>query len=68
MRLGHKVSDFVAAIYIIGTLFIRFLIEPQLNGHYGVSIALGVFSLVFLWALIQSKVLNPSLLAKDKEA
>lgn len=60
LQLGKKTSDFVATFYIIVTLFLRFYLEPQLNGHIILSVALGLFALLFLWALIKSKVLNPT--------
>lgn len=60
LQLGRKASDIIASIYIIGTLFIRLLLEPQLNGHYLISVALGAFGLLFLWALVKAKILNPS--------
>lgn len=60
LQLGRKASDIIASIYIIATLFLRILLEPQLNGHYLISVALGAFGLLFLWALIKAKVLNPS--------
>lgn len=59
-KIGTKASDFIASIYIIATLFLRFYLEPQLNGHIILSIALGLFALLFLWALIKSKILNPT--------
>lgn len=60
LQLGRKASDIIASVYIIGTLFLRILLEPQLNGHYFFSVALGAFGLLFLWALVKAKVLNPS--------
>ncbi|MCB0546616.1 MAG: hypothetical protein KDD19_03455 [Phaeodactylibacter sp.] len=60
-QLGRKLSDLFVTVYIISTLFLRFYLEPQLNGHYLVSIALGAFALLFLWALARSKFINPSL-------
>jgi hypothetical protein len=60
LQFGRKASDIIASIYIIGTLFLRIILEPQLNGHYLISLALGAFGLLFLWALIKSKILNPS--------
>ena len=59
-KLGRKASDIVAAIYIITTLFARLYLEPQLGGRYLLSVALGAFGLLFLWALVKSGFLNPS--------
>ncbi len=58
--LGKKASDIFVVIYIVGTLYLRFLIEPQLQGHLLISIGIGLFALLFLWALWKSKIINPS--------
>lgn len=58
--LGQKASDVFVVIYIGVTLFIRFMLEPQLHGHFLISIGLGLFALLFLWALSRSKIINPS--------
>lgn len=60
LSIGKKASDFIATIYIIATLFLRLFLEPQLDGHMILSIAIGLFALLFLWALIKSKILNPT--------
>ena len=59
-QLGRKLSDLFVAVYIISTLFLRFYLEPQLHGQYLISVGLGAFALLFLWALAKSKVINPS--------
>ncbi len=59
--LGPVASNIVVVAYVFGTLLIRFLLEPQLQGRYVLSIMMGVFALIFLWALIKSKVLNPTI-------
>lgn len=56
------ISNIFVIVYIAGTMWIRFLIEPQLKGHYIISIAFGVFALVFLWALIKTKIIRPTVL------
>lgn len=58
--LGSTASDWFIAIYITITLGLRFILEPQLQGYYIISLALGAFALLFLWALIKSKVLQPT--------
>lgn len=58
--LGRKASDVFVIIYILVTLYIRFHLEPQLGGHFLISIALGLFALLFLWALSKSKLIDPS--------
>ena len=60
IKLGEKLSNVVVALYILLTMYIRFLVEPQLRGNFFVSIGLGLFALLFLWAMIKSKFLNPS--------
>ncbi len=69
--LGKKASDVFVIIYISITLYIRFILEPQLGGHFLISIAIGAFALLFLWALTKSKLINPSwfgLLGKKSES
>ena len=58
--LGQKASDVFVVIYIAATLLIRFILEPQLGGHILISIGIGLFALLFLWALSKSKIINPS--------
>jgi hypothetical protein len=58
--IGTKASDIIVSLYIIATLGLRLYLEPQLNGHYLVSVALGLFGLLFLWAMVKSGLLNPS--------
>ena len=60
LQLGQKASDIFVLIYIFGTLFIRFRLEEQLNGHILASVGLGAFALLFLWALNKSKYINPT--------
>ncbi len=58
--LGQKASDVFVVIYLAATLFLRFVLEPQLRGHLLISIGIGLFALLFLWALSKSKIINPS--------
>lgn len=60
--LGPSASNVVVVLYVFGTLLMRFLLEPQLQGRATISLAMGGFALLFLWAMIRSKVLNPTLL------
>lgn len=53
-------SNIFVVAYILGTMYIRFLIEPQLKGNVLVSVGLGLFALLFLWALSKSKWIRPS--------
>ncbi len=58
--LGPKASDWFIAVYLTITLGLRFILEPQLQGYYIISLGLGLFALLFLWALIKSKILRPT--------
>lgn len=55
-------SNIFVVVYLLGTLFLRLVLEPQLQGKFLLSVALGVFVLLFLWALIKSKVLRQTLI------
>ncbi len=54
-------SNVFVAVYILATLFLRFYLEPQLQGHFLISVLLGAFALLFLWALVKSKVIQPTI-------
>jgi len=58
--LSQKASDVFVVIYVLVTLYIRFILEPQLGGHILISLAIGLFALLFLWALTKSKIIKPS--------
>jgi hypothetical protein len=57
--LRRKASDIFVIIYIALTLWVRFLLEPQLQGQFLISIGIGLFALLFLWALAKSRIINP---------
>jgi hypothetical protein len=58
-RLPRIPSILFIIVYLMGTLFLRFVIEFQLQGAFLISLALGAFCLLFLWAMIRSGFLNP---------
>lgn len=60
LQLNGLASDIFISIYLLITLLFRFLLEAQLQGRYTVSLFIGGFGLLFLWALIKSKILNPN--------
>jgi len=60
IQLGPKISDIFVAIYLTATLAFRFYLEPQFNGFIVVSLLFGGFMLLFLWALVKTKFLNPN--------
>jgi hypothetical protein len=59
-HLNSTLSDIVVILYLLATLWLRFKVEPQLNGNSIVSILVGGLALLFLWAMIKSKFLRPS--------
>lgn len=59
MRLNRPISQLLVVLYLAGTFGLRFFFEAQLSGHYWVSLVTGGLCLLFLWALIKGKVLNP---------
>ncbi|MCB0620074.1 MAG: hypothetical protein KDC43_24265 [Saprospiraceae bacterium] len=59
-QLGRKASDWFVTLYVLGTLYVRFQLEPQFQGNFLISVGLGAFALLFLWALAKSKFINPS--------
>lgn len=50
----------------MATMLLRFLLEPQLQGRYLISMAMGAFALLFLWALIRSGFIKPTLMGLDR--
>lgn len=60
LQLNTFWSNIFVVTYILGTMYLRFLIEPQLNGNVLVSVGLGLFALLLLWALSKSKLIRPS--------
>ena len=60
IQLGRKTSDIFVILYLIATLWLRFVLEAQLSGHLLISMAIGAFALLFLWALYKSEFIQPS--------
>ena len=60
IQLSSKVSDIFIAVYLVIMLFFRFQIENQFRGKYMISIFFGIMTLLFLYALIKNKILNPN--------
>ena len=65
MSLGKSMSNVVVVLYVALTLFVRFYFQPQLGGYYMISMGIGLFSLLFLWAIIKSKLIRPSIFNLD---
>jgi len=64
--MNQSLSNIFVVLYVVVTLFVRFILEPQLQGRYFLSIGLGAFSLLFLWAMIKSGFIRPSLMGLHK--
>lgn len=60
LHLSPLVSDIIITIYILISLYIRFEWENSNQVSTGQSIAVGASFVVFIWALIKLKVLNPN--------
>lgn len=60
LQLGRTASDIFVVLYLLGTLFLRFILEPQFQGNALVSVGIGAFALLFLWALNKSEYIQPS--------
>ncbi len=60
LQLGSRSSDIFIVIYLLLTLVARFLFEGQLRGNILISLAIGGMALLFLWALVKVKFLNPT--------
>lgn len=64
--MNATTSNVFIVLYTALTLLVRILLEPQLQGQYLISIGMGAFALLFLWALIKSGILRPTILGLDK--
>ncbi|MBK8053779.1 MAG: hypothetical protein IPK35_11055 [Saprospiraceae bacterium] len=64
--MNTTLSNIFVIVYAALTLFVRILLEPQLQGQFLISIGMGAFALLFLWALIRSGFLRPTILGLDK--
>jgi len=64
--MHQTISRIIVVLYIGVTLFFRIMLEPQLQGRFVFSIALGLMALVFLYALIKIRVLKPNWFGFEK--
>ena len=53
-------ADIILVLYLMGTLYVRFVAEDSLANHPFISIGVGVVMLLFIWALIKVKILKPN--------
>lgn len=68
LRLGKRLSQVIFVLYIAATLFLRFLLEAQLQGLWWVSMLFGALCLLFLWALVKVRILNPGWIGASSRA
>ncbi|WP_298418398.1 hypothetical protein [uncultured Kordia sp.] len=59
-RINPLASDIIITIYAVITLFVRFKYENEANVSTMNSLVMGICFIVFIWALIKLKVLNPN--------
>ncbi len=59
-QISPLLSDIFISIYILISLYIRFEWENNNVVSTGQSLAVGASFVVFIWALIKLKVLNPN--------
>jgi low temperature requirement protein LtrA len=64
--MNVTISNIFVVVYAALTLIVRIMLEPQLQGQYLISIGMGVFALLFLWALIKSGFVKPTILGLEK--
>lgn len=60
LRFNSLFSDIIITIYILVSLFFRIKWELSNEVSTAQSMAVGLSFIVFLWALIKLKVLNPN--------
>ena len=53
------IADIILVFYLLSTLYVRFLVEESLVNHPFISMGVGVVMLLFIWAIIKVKVLQP---------
>ncbi|KAA3619515.1 MAG: hypothetical protein DWQ05_01980 [Calditrichaeota bacterium] len=56
--MNRKQSIIFTVIYLALTLAVRFILEPYLLGYYLISVGIGLYFILILWALWHKKVLN----------
>ncbi len=64
--MNPTLSNIFIVAYAALTLIGRIILEPQLQGQYLISIGMGAFALLFLWALIRSGFIRPTLMGLDR--
>lgn len=65
--LSPKWSAIFVTFYMLGTLLLRFVLEPELGGRAWISLAMGAFGLLVLWALGKVRFLDFSFLFGSAE-
>lgn len=59
LRLNKIISRIFVVLYLFSTFIWRFMFEAELLGSVFMSMVVGFLFLLFLWALIKVKILNP---------
>jgi hypothetical protein len=59
LQLNRTISRIFVILYLGSTFIWRFLFEAELLGSVLMSMVIGIFFLLFLWALIKAKIINP---------
>lgn len=63
--MSATLSNMFVILYAASTLLLRLFLEPQLQGNFLISVGLGALAILFLWSLIKSKLIRPTLLNLD---
>ncbi|MCL7754364.1 hypothetical protein [Polaribacter sp. Z022] len=59
-QINPLISDIFISIYIVGTLYFRIKIQNEYPINPLFSILIGFLFILFIWALIKVKILNPN--------
>ncbi|MEO9572033.1 MAG: hypothetical protein ABJH82_03065 [Polaribacter sp.] len=59
-QINPLASDIFISIYVVATLYFRVKIQNDLPIGPAFSLLIGLLFVLFLWALIKVKVLNPN--------
>ena len=60
IMIKGTIADCIVGAYLLGTLFLRFMVEGSIRTHPILSIALGLVMLLLLWAMIKVRFLQPN--------
>ena len=60
LRINALASDIIISLYALVTLYFRFKLDSETPTGPFESLVMGICFIVFIWALIKLKVLNPN--------